>query len=82
LDHLQPASRPSTYSAPPPRTELATSTAPTAHARALPAAQVHVSPAAVRAWAQANGFAVGDRGRLPSEVTDAYRRARQLTREH
>jgi DNA polymerase-3 subunit epsilon len=50
--------------------------------RARPAAQVHVSPAAVRAWAQANGFAVGDRGRLPLEVTDAYRRADQLTAEH
>jgi hypothetical protein len=39
LDHLQPASRPSTFS-------------------------------------------VGDRGRLPLEVTDAYRRADQLTAEH
>jgi hypothetical protein len=29
----------------------------------------------VHAWAQANGFAVGDRGRLPLEVTDAERRA-------
>lgn len=26
----------------------------------------------IRAWAQANGYDVGDRGRLPVEVTDAY----------
>jgi hypothetical protein len=31
--------------------------------------------AAVRAWARANGREVGDRGRIPAEVLDAYRRA-------
>jgi Lsr2 len=28
--------------------------------------------AAVRAWAQRNGYAVGDRGRIPAEVRAAY----------
>jgi DNA polymerase-3 subunit epsilon len=31
----------------------------------------------VRAWARANGHEVGDRGRLPVEITDAYRRAHE-----
>ncbi len=31
--------------------------------------------AVVREWARANGFEVGDRGRIPAEVLDAYRRA-------
>jgi len=31
--------------------------------------------AAVRAWAQANGFAVKDRGRIPLEVRRAYEAA-------
>ena len=44
-------------------------------ARSLPAAHVSASPAVVRAWARANGWDVGERGRLPAEVTDAYRRA-------
>ena len=34
------------------------------------------TPAQVRAWARAAGFAVGDRGRLPGEVWQAYRTAR------
>jgi hypothetical protein len=29
----------------------------------------------VRAWAQAQGLAVGARGRIPAEVTEAYRAA-------
>ena len=28
--------------------------------------------AAIREWANANGFKVGDRGRIPAEVKDAY----------
>lgn len=32
--------------------------------------------AAVRAWAQSNGYAVGDRGRIPAEVRAAYEAAR------
>jgi hypothetical protein len=30
----------------------------------------------IRAWAQANGYDVGDRGRLPVEVTEAYRKGK------
>ncbi|SER25024.1 DNA polymerase-3 subunit epsilon [Actinokineospora terrae] len=37
--------------------------------------RVDVSPAAVRAWGQANGYRVSDRGRIPLEVTNAYQRA-------
>ncbi|MFF5990872.1 MULTISPECIES: histone-like nucleoid-structuring protein Lsr2 [Prauserella] len=29
---------------------------------------------AIRAWARKNGFEVSDRGRIPSEVVDAYHR--------
>jgi len=29
----------------------------------------------VREWARANGFTVGDRGRMPAEVTEAYAKA-------
>ena len=31
--------------------------------------------AVIRAWAQANGHAVSDRGRIPASVIDAYRAA-------
>ncbi|EHR51392.1 Lsr2 [Saccharomonospora marina XMU15] len=31
---------------------------------------------AIRAWARKNGYAISDRGRIPSEVTDAYHKAR------
>jgi hypothetical protein len=31
--------------------------------------------AAIRSWAQSNGFSVGDRGRISAEVRDAYERA-------
>ncbi|EID52404.1 histone-like nucleoid-structuring protein Lsr2 [Saccharomonospora xinjiangensis] len=30
---------------------------------------------AIRAWARKNGYEISDRGRIPSEVTDAYRKA-------
>ena len=33
------------------------------------------SPAAIRAWARLNGHDIGHRGRVPSEVVDAYHRA-------
>ena len=29
-------------------------------------------PSAVREWARANGYSVGDRGRIPAEVVEAY----------
>lgn len=28
---------------------------------------------AVRAWAQDNGYEIGDRGRIPDEIQEAYR---------
>jgi len=31
--------------------------------------------AAIRAWAQANGHAVSERGRIPAAITEAYRAA-------
>ncbi len=39
---------------------------------------VGVPPAMVRAWARANGFVVGERGRLPREVFDAFAAARAV----
>lgn len=30
------------------------------------------TPADVRAWAQENGFEIGDRGRISSEIVEAY----------
>lgn len=33
------------------------------------------SPAEVREWARANGFVVGDRGRLSQDVRDAFTEA-------
>lgn len=30
---------------------------------------------AIRAWARENGFQISDRGRIPSEVTEAYHKA-------
>lgn len=33
--------------------------------------------AAVREWAQKNGFTVGDRGRIPAEVREAYAAAQR-----
>ncbi len=33
--------------------------------------------AAVRAWAQKNGYTVGDRGRIPAEVREAYAAAQR-----
>jgi hypothetical protein len=36
-----------------------------------------ISPPEVRAWARDHGYQVGDRGRLPSEVTNAYHRAQR-----
>lgn len=30
-------------------------------------------PSEVRAWAQENGYEIGDRGRIPEEIQEAYR---------
>jgi DNA polymerase-3 subunit epsilon len=88
LDHLQPAVNKSTV--PPPRARrsgdsVAAGMPPTpvvAEGRTLPATHVSPSPAAVRAWARANGYEVGERGRVPAEVTEAYRRAHMGASSH
>lgn len=36
---------------------------------------VEYDPKAVREWARAEGLKVGDRGRISTEVVDAYRAA-------
>jgi DNA polymerase-3 subunit epsilon len=88
LDHLQPAVSKSAVAAPVPRlgaasaAAVASSTVVVAEGRTLPAAHVGPSPAAVRAWARANGSEVGERGRLPVEVTEAYRRAETEVSSH
>lgn len=33
----------------------------------------------VREWAMENGFGVSDRGRIPGHVTDAYKKAKNIT---
>lgn len=38
-------------------------------------------PGRVRTWARENGLDVGDRGRIPAEILDAYRRAEPATSE-
>ncbi len=75
LRHLQPAARLSPATTPRP------SVTPTPTSLAAPAPQVarDASPAAVRAWAREQGYDVGERGRLPAEVTAAYHRAHQAT---
>jgi DNA polymerase-3 subunit epsilon len=88
LDHLQPAVSKSTIATPSPRRSVdsvaagAPFTPAVAEGRTVPAAHVSPSPAAVRAWARANGYEVGERGRLPAEVTEAYRHAEQAASSH
>ena len=36
---------------------------------------VDADPAAVRAWAESNGYAVSPRGRIKAEILEAYRAA-------
>jgi DNA polymerase III subunit epsilon len=38
----------------------------------LAAEAITADPALVRQWARTNGYEVGDRGRLPREILDAY----------
>lgn len=56
--------------------EVSAQAAP-AEAGTLSAAHVRV-PAGMRAWARTNGFEIGNRGRLPLEVLDAYRHAHDV----
>ncbi len=78
LEHLQPAAKKTTAAVPRPRTASAPASPERADARSLPAARLSASPAVVRAWARTNGWDIGERGRLPADVTDAYRRAHDL----
>lgn len=49
-----------------------TNTRPTAKAASGPATVDREQNQAIRAWARKNGFQVSDRGRIPSEIVDAY----------
>lgn len=80
LAHLQPAVPPSRPAAPrgasskapaQPAVNASTQTAPAGPADAS-AAPVGPSPALVRAWGRDNGWEVGQRGRLPAGLLDAY----------
>lgn len=70
LRHIQHAPAPEKPKARPTRA------VPPASEPAAPVrAGLQVEPAAVRAWARENGFAVGGRGRLPATALAAYRLA-------
>jgi hypothetical protein len=45
------------------------------HARKKTASSAEVDTKAVRAWAQANGIEVSNRGRIPAEIVERYRAA-------
>jgi hypothetical protein len=45
-------------------------------ARAVRSSRPNLELAAVREWARANGYAVGDRGRISNDVIAAFRAAR------
>lgn len=71
LTHLQPASVQPVGALPAPRPQVSSVT----RSDALPATAGSVSavsPAQVRAWAAANGYSIGVRGRLPLEVVEAF----------
>jgi hypothetical protein len=69
LTHLQPASMQRVGTQFTPRLQVASETTSIAQS-ATPV--ITVPPAQVRAWAAANGYAIGVRGRLPVEVVDAF----------
>jgi DNA polymerase-3 subunit epsilon len=83
LQHLQPALargiKPVPTAAPPSAQRQATENPETAEAAHVAAAVQTVlagpNPAEVRAWARANGYQVGARGRLHQDLSDAYLRA-------
>lgn len=77
LRHLQPARRrqvaPRSAA---PRYDAPQQTSKMSQVASLtPAPPDNLDPAVVRAWARDHGFEVGVRGRLPSEVLDAFREA-------
>jgi DNA polymerase-3 subunit epsilon len=81
LKHLQPAEKRAPALLPRPRTAgEATGSSPAPAAAGIVLARYAASsPAAVRAWARANGHEVGERGRLPAELSEAYHRAHDAT---
>lgn len=78
LSHLQPALTREARSVPKPRTAPAprhsATAAQTANPKAAPLGTTPAGPdpAAVRAWARANGHEVGTRGRLHADLVNAY----------
>ncbi|MGY2003978.1 exonuclease domain-containing protein [Blastococcus sp. SYSU DS1024] len=81
LEHLQPAVKkaPASLSRQRAAAHGSADAAAPAGPAIVPAMHVAISPAAVRAWARANGHEVGERGRLPADLTEAYRRAHEAT---
>ncbi len=59
----------------PPEAPVVPQEAPKAAKAAKTATAAPTDLQAVRAWAKHNGYAVGDRGRIPAEVTTAYNEA-------
>jgi hypothetical protein len=58
------------------QTRAAAATAPkVAPKKAAKASSGDLDMKAVRAWAQSNGYELGDRGRIPADIQDAYRAA-------
>lgn len=78
LAHLQPAAVPA-EAARPPSTSVLTpagtgvSLAPIARKFARRAETGDPTPSQLRAWGRDNGWTLGERGRLPAELLDAYR---------
>lgn len=68
LTHLQPAATAVSS----PRASSAAVSTQHDTAKLLAPSTASTSPSAVRAWALANGYEVGVRGRLPKHVLDAY----------
>lgn len=78
LQHLQPALRerkavvPTQRHEPAAATAAAVAAADVAEAGALVGTVSGPSPAQVRAWGRENGWVLGERGRLPAELFEAY----------
>lgn len=72
LEYLQPAIPLEVKSQPPMRTAVAETQAGASATSRSALASVAVAPAVVRQWAKANGFDVGERGRIHRDVIEAY----------
>lgn len=79
LRHLQPAVRERKATIPVQRPQAAAADVAGGEAELVPvcaaATAADVPPAQVRAWALERGYAVGQRGRMPAEIFEAYRAA-------